>query len=177
VLPSAAVAAGLTRPTVWHLSRAGNVIHGNVAVGPFVADSATTTTCVDSDTVRRPTVPTQSTPTTFRVRYRLAAGPTAAADGGGTPPRGNGSALTLAAAADDRRSMAWTPGDEWDETLYKVRVRFELPWGLAVIATTAPGAVTAVVSSGTLGNATIIAAPPTVTFPFAVVARATKFDK
>jgi len=73
--------------------------------------------------------------------------------------------------------MAWTPGDERDETLYKVRVRFELPWGLAVIATTAPGAVTAVVSSGTLGNATIISAPPTVTFPFAVVARATKFDK
>jgi len=72
--------------------------------------------------------------------------------------------------------MAWTPGSEWDGTLYKVRVRFELPWGLAVTTTTAPGAATAVVSAGTLGSATIMASPPTMALPFSVVARATKSD-
>jgi len=170
VVPAATAAAGFTGLTVAQgMPTRNGTGAAAVTVGPPLTMRATSTSCVDGDTINWPTARLPLTPSTYRVAYRLGAGQSAADGIGGAPPApangtsvGNGTVVPVA-----RRSLTWSPGSDWLKTLYNVRVRFVLPPGSTTVTATGPGANRAELSGG--GGSGAPTAPPVVTFPFRTV--------
>jgi len=113
VLP-AAVASGLSDLTAAQVTLKMIVVCARpVTVGQPLPVRAISTSRTEGDTLNWPTALLPSTPSTYRMAYRLGAGQ-AATDGGGcaTPAPADGTAAPTA-----RRSETLSPGDDWDKTL------------------------------------------------------------